>query len=146
MRVLPSTQREHLCAGLGQLYGTHRDYFRDRHDCDDGCLYFRNDFGAEPGPGRPWCLPPSGADGSRLAVRSDTQLTLEMLSQPLLWRQVTVTSAATGTNLWSHCVASLAPTGSPLQLAICIGFSALIFVWIEGEKLFIRLVQAWRSR
>jgi len=35
---------------------------------------------------------------------------------------------------------------SPLQLAICIGFSALIFVWIEGEKLFIRLVQAWRSR
>jgi len=33
---------------------------------------------------------------------------------------------------------------SPLQLAICIG--ALIFVWIEGEKLFIRLVQAWRSR
>jgi len=33
---------------------------------------------------------------------------------------------------------------SPLQLAICIG-SALIFVWIEGEKLFIRLVPGDRA-
>jgi len=32
--------------------------------------------------------PLSGADGSRLAVRSDTQLTLEMIFlQPFYWRQ-----------------------------------------------------------
>jgi Ca2+-transporting ATPase len=26
------------------------------------------------------------------------------------------------------------------ELAICIGFSALMFVWIEGEKIFFRLM------
>jgi Ca2+-transporting ATPase len=29
---------------------------------------------------------------------------------------------------------------SPTELAICIGFSALMFVWIEGEKILLRLL------
>jgi Ca2+-transporting ATPase len=28
----------------------------------------------------------------------------------------------------------------PTELAICIGFSALMFVWIEAEKIFFRLM------
>ncbi|MBD2605731.1 cation transporting ATPase C-terminal domain-containing protein [Scytonema hofmannii FACHB-248] len=27
---------------------------------------------------------------------------------------------------------------TPMELAICVGFSALMFIWIEFEKLFIK--------
>jgi len=113
-------------------------------------VYFRNDFGAEPevledhgvyhSVWRRWVTP------SR-SLRYSAHTGDEFFLQPLLLAAVTVTSllqlaliyGATACFFGTHWL-------SPLQLAICIGFSALIFVWIEGEKLFIRLVQAWRSR
>jgi len=106
-------------------------------------------LGLSLSPGRPWCLPPSvWRRWSRLAVRSDTQqLTGDEFSTPFFCGgsdgDFVLQLALI---IWSHCGFFGTHWLSPLQLAICIGFSALIFVWIEGEKLFIRLVQAWRSR
>ncbi len=115
-------------------------------------FYFRNDFGAEPDSWKTMvfttlCL---AQMGHALAVRSDTQLTLEMnpFSNPFLLAAVMVTSLLQLALIYIEPLRNFFGTYwlSPLQLAICIGFSALIFVWIEGEKLFIRMVQAWRSR
>jgi len=106
-------------------------------------------LGLSLSPGRPWCLPPSvwrrWVTPSR-SLRYSAHTGDEFFLQPLLLAAVTVTSAATGTNYMEPLRNFGTHWLSPLQLAICIGFSALIFVWIEGEKLFIRLVQAWRSR
>ena len=79
--------------------------------------------------------------GHALAVRSDTRLTIQMnpLSNPFLLVAVVVT---TGLQLMLIYVEPLRNffgthllTGE--DLLICLGFSALMFVWIEMEKLFI---------
>jgi P-type Ca2+ transporter type 2C len=80
--------------------------------------------------------------GHALAVRSVTKLVIEInpFSNPLLlW-------AILGTILLQLAVVYLAPLRSffgthPLslfELGVCFGCSLLIFVWIEGEKLFVR--------
>jgi P-type Ca2+ transporter type 2C len=80
--------------------------------------------------------------GHALAVRSVNKLVIEInpFSNPLLlW-------AILGTILLQLAVVYIAPLRSffgthPLslfELGVCFGCSLLIFVWIEGEKLFVR--------
>jgi len=80
--------------------------------------------------------------GHALAVRSVNQLVIEinLFSNPLLlW-------AILGTILLQLAVVYIAPLRSffgthPLslfELGVCFGCSLLIFIWIEGEKLFVR--------
>jgi P-type Ca2+ transporter type 2C len=80
--------------------------------------------------------------GHALAVRSVNKLVIELnpFSNPLLlW-------AILGTILLQLAVVYIAPLRSffgthPLslfELGVCFGCSLLIFIWIEGEKLFVR--------
>lgn len=81
--------------------------------------------------------------GHALAVRSDSQLLVQMnpLTNPFLLAAVGLT---TGLQILLLYVPFLQTffgvyplTGT--ELLICVGFSALMFIWIELEKLFIRL-------
>lgn len=85
--------------------------------------------------------------GHALAVRSNTRLTLELnpFSNPYLLGAVTVTTALQLALVYVPPLQSFFNT-HPLtmqELGICLGFSALVFVWVELEKLFIRW---YRSR
>jgi len=80
--------------------------------------------------------------GHALAARSDTRLTIQLnpLSNPYIWVAVLVT---TGLQILLIYVPPLREFFglyflSGLELAICFGFSALLFVWLEAEKLFIQ--------
>jgi Ca2+-transporting ATPase len=80
--------------------------------------------------------------GHALAVRSHTQLTIQMnpFSNPYILGAVILTTilqlmliyVAPLRNFFGTHIISLQ------ELWICVGFSALMFVWIEAEKLFIR--------
>jgi P-type Ca2+ transporter type 2C len=80
--------------------------------------------------------------GHALAVRSHTQLTVQMnpFSNPYILGAVILTTTlqlmliyvAPLRNFFGTHIISLP------ELWICVGFSALMFVWIEMEKLFIR--------
>jgi Ca2+-transporting ATPase len=81
--------------------------------------------------------------GHALAARSDTRLTAQLnpLSNPYLWGAVLLT---TGLQVLLLYVPPLAQffglhSLSAMELAICFGFSALMFVWLEAEKLLIQL-------
>lgn len=79
--------------------------------------------------------------GHALAIRSDTQLTIQLnpFTNLYVWGSVLLT---TGLQLLLIYVPALQrffglhPL-SGMELLICFGFSALIFVWIEAEKLII---------
>jgi len=80
--------------------------------------------------------------GHALAARSDSRLTVQMspASNPFIWGAVLLT---TGLQILLIYVPPLREFFglyplSALELAICFGFSALLFVWLEGEKLFIQ--------
>jgi Ca2+-transporting ATPase len=82
--------------------------------------------------------------GHALSARSDTRLTVQLnpLSNPYVWGAVLAT---TGLQILLIYVPALANFFGlhPLtttELAICFGFSALIFVWLEAEKLVIQTV------
>ncbi|HEY9764344.1 MAG TPA: cation-translocating P-type ATPase [Trichocoleus sp.] len=85
--------------------------------------------------------------GHAMAVRSDTQLTFRLnpLSNPFVLAAVTLTTLLQLLLIYApplRAFFGLHPlTG--LELAICFGFSALMFVWIELEKLFILV---WKKR
>jgi P-type Ca2+ transporter type 2C len=83
--------------------------------------------------------------GHAIAIRSNTQLTMELnpLSNPFLLGAVVVTTCLQLLLVYVPPLQQFFGTFylSPFELAICFGFSALMFVWIEGEKLFVRLVQ-----
>jgi P-type Ca2+ transporter type 2C len=84
--------------------------------------------------------------GHALAVRSVNKLVIEInpFSNPLLL------CAILGTILLQLAVVYIAPLRSffgthPLslfELGICFGCSLVIFIWIEGEKLFVRWFQS----
>ena len=78
--------------------------------------------------------------GHALAVRSDTQLTVQLnpFSNPYLLGAVTLTTMLQLMLIYVAPLRNFFGTYwlSPLELAICLGFSALMFVWIELEKLF----------
>jgi Ca2+-transporting ATPase len=84
--------------------------------------------------------------GHALAVRSDTRLTLELnpFSNPYILWAVSVTTVLQLMLIYVEPLRNFFGTEllSPLELAICFGFSALMFVWIEAEKLFIRWYKA----
>lgn len=88
--------------------------------------------------------------GHALAVRSDTRLTIEMnfFSNPYLLMAIALTTVlqmlliyvAPLRNFFNTSVLSLT------DLLICLGFSMLVFVWVEMEKLCHRYFLARRSR
>ncbi|NET32482.1 MAG: cation-translocating P-type ATPase [Cyanothece sp. SIO1E1] len=80
--------------------------------------------------------------GHALAVRSNTQLTLELnpFSNPYLLAAVVLTTLLQLMLIYVEPLRHFFGTHllSPLELGICFGFSALVFVWVESEKLFLR--------
>lgn len=80
--------------------------------------------------------------GHALAVRSDTRLTIEMnpFSNPYVLGAVTLTTALQLLLIYVAPLRNFFDTHllTPTELAICFGFSMLMFVWIELEKLFQR--------
>ncbi len=88
--------------------------------------------------------------GHAIAVRSRTRLTLELnfFRNPyLIW-------AVLGTTLLQLALIYIAPLRNffetqlltTTQLLICLGFSTLMFVWVELEKLFIRWFMSKRQQ
>ncbi|MDJ0704069.1 MAG: cation-translocating P-type ATPase [Leptolyngbyaceae cyanobacterium MO_188.B28] len=80
--------------------------------------------------------------GHAIAVRSNTQLTFEIspFSNPFVLGAVTLTTLLQLMLIYVEPLRNFFGTHlmSPTELAICFGFSALMFVWIELEKLFVR--------
>lgn len=83
--------------------------------------------------------------GHALAIRSVTRLTIEMnpFSNPFLLAAVVVTSLLQLLLIYVEPLRSFFGTHylPANELWICVGFSALIFIWIELEKIVIRLYQ-----
>jgi P-type Ca2+ transporter type 2C len=83
--------------------------------------------------------------GHAIAVRSDSQLTIQLnpLSNPYLFWAVLLTSALQLVLIYVPPLRDFfgLHTLSMLELSICFGFSLLMFVWIELEKLVIRFRQ-----
>jgi P-type Ca2+ transporter type 2C len=81
--------------------------------------------------------------GHAIAIRSNNQLIIEM--NP--WSNPFVLGAVVVTTILQLMLVYVAPLRdffgthelSLSELGICIGFSALMVVWIEGEKIFFRL-------
>ncbi|AFY41013.1 cation-translocating P-type ATPase [Nostoc sp. PCC 7107] len=82
--------------------------------------------------------------GHAIAIRSNNQLTIEMnpVSNPFVLGAVVVTTILQLMLVYVPPLRDFFGTHwlPPEELAICIGFSALMFVWIEGEKIFFRLM------
>lgn len=80
--------------------------------------------------------------GHALAVRSDTRLTIEMnfFSNPYLLAAIALTTALQISLIYVAPLRNFFNTNllSLTDLAICLGFSMLVFVWVEMEKLFQR--------
>jgi Ca2+-transporting ATPase len=83
--------------------------------------------------------------GHALAVRSHQLLTIELnpFSNPYLLASVIVTTLLQLVLIYVPPIRSFFGTEvlTGQQLLICFGFSLLIFVWVELEKLFVRLVR-----
>lgn len=83
--------------------------------------------------------------GHALAVRSNTRLTIEQnpFSNRYLLAAVVMTAILQLMLVYVPPLRSFFDTYwlSPLELAICFGFSTLLFVWVELEKLFLRRVK-----
>lgn len=82
--------------------------------------------------------------GHALAIRSNTQLTIQLnpFSNPYVLGSVVLTTMLQLMLIYVEPLAKFFGT-HPLtgfELLICVGFSALMFVWIEGEKVFINYV------
>lgn len=86
--------------------------------------------------------------GHAIAIRSNSRLTIELnpLSNPYVWGAVILTTVLQLMLIYVPPLRAFFNTYwlSPLELAICFGFSALMFVWIEAEKLVARLYHARR--
>ncbi len=86
--------------------------------------------------------------GHALAVRSNTRLTVEMnfFSNPYLLAAIALTTALQISLIYIAPLRNFFNTNilSITDLLICFGFSMLVFVWVELEKLFQRYF--FRSR
>ncbi len=86
--------------------------------------------------------------GHALAVRSNTRLTLELnpMTNPYVWASVVVTTLLQFALIYVEPLRTFFGTQliSPLELLMCLGFSSLVFVWVEMEKLFLRWY--WRRK
>ena len=80
--------------------------------------------------------------GHALAIRSNTRLFIQMnpLSNPYVLGAVVVTTILQLLLIYVPFLRAFFGTYilSGFELAVCFGFSSLMFVWIELEKLFIR--------
>lgn len=80
--------------------------------------------------------------GHALAVRSDYRLLIQLnfFSNPFLLGAVVVTTLLQLALLYVPVLSNFFETDplSLTELGVCFGFSALMLVWIEAEKLFIR--------
>lgn len=87
--------------------------------------------------------------GHAIAIRSNTQLTIELnpMTNPYVWAAVMVTTALQLMLVYVPPLRSFFGTHilDGLELLVCIGFSLLMFIWIEMEKLFIRFFRTKRS-
>ncbi|MEM6838502.1 MAG: cation-transporting P-type ATPase [Cyanobacteria bacterium P01_C01_bin.120] len=83
--------------------------------------------------------------GHAIAVRSDTQMTYQMspFSNPFVLAAVTITTALQLMLIYVEPLRNFFGTQilNPTELLICFGFSTLMFVWVEGEKLVKKLFQ-----
>jgi P-type Ca2+ transporter type 2C len=88
--------------------------------------------------------------GHAMAVRSDSRLTIQLnpVSNPYLLWSVILTTVLQLLLLYVPPLQAFFGTHplSVIELLICLGFSALMFVWIEIEKVFILKLQARRSQ
>jgi Ca2+-transporting ATPase len=79
--------------------------------------------------------------GHALAIRSNTQLTIQMdpLTNPYVWGAVILTTVLQLLLVYVEPLRQFFGTHylSPIELGVCFGFSALMFLWIELEKWFI---------
>ena len=82
--------------------------------------------------------------GHAIAIRSNNRLTIEMnpFSNPFVLGAVVVTTILQLMLIYVPPLRSFFGTHelSLSELGICTGFSALMFVWIEGEKIFFRFM------
>mgnify|MGYP000373750013 FL=1 len=82
--------------------------------------------------------------GHAIGIRSNNQLTIEMntFSNPFILGAVVATTILQLMLVYVPPLQAFFGTHYlPLdELLVCIGFSALVFVWIEGEKIFFRLM------
>jgi P-type Ca2+ transporter type 2C len=80
--------------------------------------------------------------GHAIAIRSNTQLTIELdpRTNPYIWGSVIMTTVLQMVLIYVEPFRVFFGTHllTPTELAVCFGFSALMFVWIELEKLVIR--------
>lgn len=83
--------------------------------------------------------------GHAIAVRSNHRLTIEMnpLTNPYLWGAVIVTTILQLCLVYFEPLRNFFGTDwlSPQQLLVCFGFSSLMFVWVELEKLLARFIK-----
>jgi Ca2+-transporting ATPase len=83
--------------------------------------------------------------GHALAVRSDNRLTIEMnlFSNPYLLVAISVTVILQLMLIYVPFLRNFFGTDflTGTQLLICLGFSSLVFVWVELEKLLIRIIK-----
>ncbi|AHB88116.1 Ca2+-transporting P-type ATPase PacL [Thermosynechococcus sp. NK55a] len=81
--------------------------------------------------------------GHALAARSSTRLTIEMnpASNLFVWASVILTTILQLLLIYAPPLRQFFGTYliSGTELAVCIGFSMLVFVWVELEKLVLRL-------
>jgi Ca2+-transporting ATPase len=81
--------------------------------------------------------------GHAIAVRSDNRLTLETSpwSNPFVLFAVVMTTVLQLMLIYVEPLRNFFGTHliSPLELLICVGFSSLLFVWVEFEKIYRRL-------
>ena len=84
--------------------------------------------------------------GHALAIRSNTRLFIQLnpFSNPYVLGAVVVTTILQLLLIYVPPLRAFFGTHvlSPFELAVCFGFSSLMFAWIELEKLFIN----WRQR
>ncbi len=82
--------------------------------------------------------------GHAIAIRSNNRLIIEMnpLSNPYVLGAVVVTSILQLMLIYVPPLRAFFGTHilDSTQLLVCMGFSALMFVWIEGEKIFFRVM------
>lgn len=80
--------------------------------------------------------------GHALAIRSNSRLTIELspFTNLYLWGAVILTTVLQMLLIYVAPLRNFFETYllSPTELLICFGFSSLMFVWVELEKLFIR--------
>jgi Ca2+-transporting ATPase len=80
--------------------------------------------------------------GHAIAIRSNSKLTIELdpRTNPYVWGAVIITTILQLLLIYVAPLRSFFGTHylTLNELGVCIGFSALMFVWIEMEKLFVR--------